>query len=190
MPLKFLAHKRLSKRIRPRFTWKDVKLPEPQIEILTDILEEIKPSGKQGLKKKPVAKKGMNIMFTGNAGKNQLRAASMLAKKGNLKLFRVDLGAVVSKYIGETEKNLAKLLSRAEQHDWILFFDEADALFGKRTKVKDSHDRFANREREGLIKQLESYSGVAILASNNRKTIDENFSRKVDYVIDFPDPDK
>ena len=103
-------------------------------------------------------------------------------------MFRVDLSRVVSKYIGETEKNLARLFDKAEHKDWILFFDEADALFGKRTEVRDAHDQYANQEVAYLLQRIESYAGLVILATNQRGNIDEAFLRRFQASVNFPMP--
>ncbi len=114
--------------------------------------------------------------------------ASLLGKSTGREVFRVDLSSVVSKYIGETEKNLASLFQKAEHKDWILFFDEADALFGKRTGVRDAHDRYANQEISYLLQRVETYNGLVILASNFMDNIDEAFLRRFQMVIHFPQP--
>ena len=116
--------------------------------------------------------------------------ASLLGKYSNRVVYKIDLSSVVSKYIGETEKNLEKVFVQAEEKNWLLFFDEADALFGKRTQVNDSHDRFANQETSYLLQRVELFPGVVILATNLKSNIDEAFSRRFQAVIHFPMPDK
>jgi SpoVK/Ycf46/Vps4 family AAA+-type ATPase len=128
------------------------------------------------------------MLFAGASGTGKTLAAEVIATELNLDLMRVDLSAVVSKYIGETEKNLASVFAAAEQADAVLLFDEADALFGKRTDVKDSHDRYANMEVSYLLQHMETYSGIAILATNRKENIDAPFLRRFQYVIDFPVP--
>lgn len=125
------------------------------------------------------------ILFTGGSEEVKALAAEGLANKLKLELFRVDLDAIVSKYIGETEKNLHRLFESARETRAILFFDEADALFGKRTKMRDSHDRFANLETNYLLQRIENYEGVAILATNHKERIDEAFIRHFRFVVDF-----
>lgn len=127
-------------------------------------------------------------LFVGENGADKSMAAEVLAKELDLDLFRVDLSAVVSKYIGETEKNLGRIFDAAEDGEWILFFDEADALFGSRSEVKDSHDRYANIEINYLLQRMERYHGLTILATNIKHTRDETFRRRFRYVVDFPTP--
>ena len=114
--------------------------------------------------------------------------ASLLGKETQRPVFRIDLSMVVSKYVGETEKNLSRVFDAAEDKDWILFFDEADALFGKRTKVQDSHDRYANQEVSYLLQRVEEYSGLVILATNFRGNLDDAFTRRFQSIINFPMP--
>ena len=133
-------------------------------------------------------KKGFNVLavFAGDDRTGKLKVVRALAKELNADLYRIDLSAVVSKYIGETEKNLRKLFDAAEEGGAILFFDEADALFGKRTEVKDSHDRYANVEINYLLQRMESYKGIAILASNVKSNLDSAFLRRLRFVVSFP----
>ena len=116
-------------------------------------------------------------------------AAEVIAHELQLDLYKIDLSSVVSKYIGETEKNLAKIFHEAETSNAILFFDEADALFGKRTKISDAHDRYANIETSYLLQRVEAYEGVVILATNLRENMDEAFTRRIKFIVDFPFPD-
>ncbi len=127
-------------------------------------------------------------LFAGECRTDKSMAAEMLAKELDLELLRVDLSAVVSKYIGETEKNLERILDAAEQGGWILFFDEADALFGRRSEVKDSHDRYANVEMSHLLQRMENYHGPMILSTSVKGNLDPAFIRRLRYVIDFPGP--
>ena len=131
---------------------------------------------------------GVKALFTGPSGTGKTLAAGWLATHLAMPLYRVDLASVTSKYIGETEKNLSQLLGRAEQEDVVLLFDEADSLFGKRTDVKDSNDRFANAQTNYLLQRIESYSGVVILTSNSKARFDPSFTRRLDMMIDFPLP--
>jgi SpoVK/Ycf46/Vps4 family AAA+-type ATPase len=132
-------------------------------------------------------KKGSSVVtvFAGGDSKSKIAAARVMAKELRLNLFRVDLSAVVNKYIGETEKNLRQLFDAAEHTNAVLFVDEADALFGKRSKVKDSHDRYANIEINYLLQRIEDYPGVVILATNLKSAIDSAFLRRLKYVVDF-----
>lgn len=129
---------------------------------------------------------GVTALFAGPSGTGKTMAAAVIARELGLTLDRVDLKRVVSKYIGETEKHLQQVFEEAERSGGLLFFDEADALFGKRTEVKDSHDRYANLEVAYLLQRMEAYSGLVILATNRRNAIDETFLRRLDYVIEFP----
>ncbi|MEJ2416719.1 MAG: ATP-binding protein [Exilibacterium sp.] len=131
---------------------------------------------------------GISALFSGESGTGKTMAAEVIANELDLNLYRIDLSAVVSKYIGETEKNLRKLFDAAEQGGAILFFDEADALFGKRSEVKDSHDRYANIEINYLLQRMESFSGLAILASNMKNALDTAFMRRLRFVVDFQFP--
>src|SRR5205085_11400937 len=128
-------------------------------------------------------------LFAGESGTGKTMAAQVLASELGLELFRVDLATVVSKYIGETEKNLEKIFGAADGSNAVLFFDEADALFGKRSEVSDSHDRYANIEVAYLLQRMEAYPGAVILATNFRRNIDDAFVRMLDFVIDFPFPE-
>lgn len=133
-------------------------------------------------------KPGYKALFYGPPGTGKTLTAALLGKCTGKDVFRIDLSTVVSKYIGETEKNLSKLFTRAEHKDWILFFDEADALFGKRTNVQDAHDRYANQETAYLLQRIEDYDGLVILASNHRQNIDSAFMRRFQSIICFPIP--
>ena len=139
-----------------------------------------------GMQKK--IKPGYRALFYGPPGTGKTLTATLLGKHTGKDVFRIDLSRVVSKYIGETEKNLAKLFDKAENKDWILFFDEADALFGKRTGIRDAHDKYANQEVAYLLQRVEGYAGLVILATNQRSNIDEAFTRRFQSVIHFPLP--
>jgi SpoVK/Ycf46/Vps4 family AAA+-type ATPase len=143
---------------------------------------------KSSEKQKRIAKK--ISLFTGTDGNGKTLAAETLARSTKKDLYRIDLSQIVSKYIGETEKNLEKIFKRAESKNWILFFDEADALFGKRTDVKDSHDRYANIEINYLLERIENYPGLVILSTNKKENIDNAFIRRLRYIIEFPSPTK
>lgn len=139
-----------------------------------------------GMKKK--LKLGYRVLFSGPPGTGKTLTASLLGKYTGKDVYKVDLSMVVSKFIGETEKNLANLFARAESKDWILFFDEADALFGKRTNVRDAHDKYANQEVSYLLQRVENYDGLVILSSNFKSNIDEAFVRRFQSIIQFPMP--
>jgi SpoVK/Ycf46/Vps4 family AAA+-type ATPase len=132
---------------------------------------------------------GISALFAGASGTGKTMAAEVMANHLRLNLYRIDLSAVVSKYIGETEKNLRRLFDAAEDGGAILFFDEADALFGKRSEVKDSHDRYANIEINYLLQRMEAYRGLAILATNMKSALDQAFMRRLRFIVNFPFPD-
>ena len=131
------------------------------------------------------SRKGYPVLFYGQ-GKDKAAVAMLLGKVSGTDVYRIDLSNVVSKYIGETEKNLASVFEKAENKNWILFFDEADALFGKRADVRDAHDRYANLEVAYLLKRMEEYNGMVILATRIKNNIDDAFIRRFSYVINFP----
>jgi AAA+ superfamily predicted ATPase len=133
-------------------------------------------------------KPGYRAMFHGPPGTGKTLTATLLGKQTDCDVFRIDLSRVVSKYIGETEKNLSKLFDKAENKNWILFFDEADALFGKRTDIRDAHDKYANQEAAYLLQRIETYGGLVILATNQRGNIDDAFLRRFQAAIQFPMP--
>ncbi|WP_298420560.1 ATP-binding protein [uncultured Kordia sp.] len=131
---------------------------------------------------------GYKVMFFGAPGVGKTLTASLMGKHTNKDVYRIDLSLVISKYIGETEKNLSQLFNKAKNKDWILFFDEADAIFGKRTGVRDAHDKYANQEVSFLLQRIESHSGLVILASNYRSNIDKAFTRRFQSIIEFENP--
>lgn len=133
-------------------------------------------------------KPGYRVMFFGSSGTGKTLTASLLGKFTGKEVYRVDLSLIVSKYIGETEKNLAKLFDRASNKDWILFFDEADSIFGKRTSVKDAHDKYANQEVSYLLQRIESHPGLVIIATNLKNNIDVAFTRRFHSMIEFEQP--
>jgi SpoVK/Ycf46/Vps4 family AAA+-type ATPase len=132
--------------------------------------------------------KGLNALFAGPSGTGKTMAAEIIAGELGLDLYKIGLSGVISKYIGETEKNLSRIFSEAETSNAILFFDEADALFGKRSEVRDSHDRYANIEISYLLQKMEEYEGVVILATNLRKNMDDAFVRRMHFTVEFPFP--
>jgi SpoVK/Ycf46/Vps4 family AAA+-type ATPase len=134
-------------------------------------------------------KAGYRVLFYGPPGTGKTLTASLLGKTAGLDVYRIDLSMVVSKYIGETEKNLANIFDQAENKNWLLFFDEADALFGKRTQTTSSNDRHANQEVSYLLQRIEDYPGVVILATNLKANLDEAFTRRFQSMIYFPIPD-
>lgn len=181
----------LAIKITPRYTWDKIILPPDPMQQLHEIADRLKHAiqvyeewGFEG----GIAR-GLTVLFAGQSGTGKTMAAEVLANDLGLEIFKIDLSSVVSKYIGETEKNLATIFDEATQSNAILFFDEADALFGKRTEVNDSHDRYANIEVGYLLQRLETYDGIGILATNLRQNIDEAFTRRMDFLVDFPFPE-
>jgi hypothetical protein len=192
-----LAHTRpaldqLAQRVEPKAGWDDLKLPDSEKALLRQIADQVAQRttvyDDWGFRQRMNRGLSISALFTGESGTGKTMAAEVLARELGLSLYRIDLSAVVSKYIGETEKNLRKLFDAAEGGGTILFFDEADALFGKRSEVKDSHDRYANIEVNYLLQRLESFSGLAILATNMKGALDSAFLRRLRFVINFPFP--
>lgn len=180
-----------AKRIETEMDWDDLVLDPLTMENVLEIKAWLAHGDtllyELGLAKK--LKPGYRSLFYGPPGTGKTLTASLLGKSFERDVYRIDLSAVISKYIGETEKNLEKIFQKAELRDWILFFDEADALFGKRTKISSSHDRFANQEVSYLLQRVEDYPGVVILASNMRANLDDAFVRRFQSIIHFPMPD-
>lgn len=180
-------------RIKPVYTWEQLILPPETIGLLQNACNQMKYRyrvyGDWGFEKRLAYGKGLSMLFSGLPGTGKTMAAQVIAAELNLELYRIDLAQVVSKYIGETEKNLRRIFNEAESSNAILFFDEADALFGKRSEVKDSHDRYANIEIAYLLQKVEEYEGISILATNLSKNMDEAFVRRITYIVEFPFPD-
>jgi SpoVK/Ycf46/Vps4 family AAA+-type ATPase len=143
-----------------------------------------------GFDRKLALGKGLTILFSGSSGTGKTMAADIIAGELGLNLYKIDLSTVVSKYIGETEKNLSLVFQEAESSHSVLFFDEADALFGKRSDVKDAHDRYANIETGYLLQRMEEYEGIVILATNLQKNMDDAFIRRLQFSINFPSPNE
>jgi SpoVK/Ycf46/Vps4 family AAA+-type ATPase len=183
----------LAERVTPCYTWDDIVLPEDAScqlrEIAAQVAHRFHVYETWGFGTKLSRGRGLSALFAGPSGTGKTMAAEILAHHLHLDLYRIDLAGVVSKYIGETEKNLRKVFDAAEQGGAILFFDEADALFGKRTEVKDSHDRYANIEVNYLLQRMEGYRGLAILATNRKAALDRAFLRRLRFLVDFPSPD-
>jgi len=184
----------LAQLIEPRRSWDDLILPDDALaqlhEIASRFLHQDQVLDDWGFAGKLSYGTGTTVLFAGPSGTGKTMAAEVLAHALGLDLYRIDLAAVVSKYIGETEKNLDRLFNAADQANAVLFFDEADALFGKRTEVKDSHDRYANLEISYLLQKMEQYQGIAILASNLRQNLDDAFVRRLAFIVHFPFPDE
>lgn len=183
---------KLAQRIDPKVTWDDIVLLDEDRTLLQQIAAQVEQRSrvyeKWGFRQKMNRGLGISVLFAGESGTGKTMAAEVMANHLNLNLYRIDLSAVVSKYIGETEKNLRRLFDAAEDGGAILFFDEADALFGKRSEVKDSHDRYANIEINYLLQRMESYRGLAILATNMKKALDLAFMRRLRFTVNFPFP--
>jgi len=183
----------LAQRVEARACWADLVLPHSQVETLGQIAIHVRQravvNDRWGFAAKHARGLGMTAMFAGSSGTGKTMAAEILAAELDLDLYKVDLASVVSKYIGETEKNLRAIFDGAEQSGAILLFDEADALFGKRSEVRDSHDRYANLEVSYLLQQMESYRGVAILTTNMQHAVDPAFMRRIRFIVQFPFPD-
>jgi vesicle-fusing ATPase len=183
----------LAERIEPRAGWDDLVLPEGQVAMLRDLVTQVRHRATVyedwGFAETSNRGFGVTALFTGESGTGKTMAAEVIADDLALDLFRIDLSAVVSKYIGETEKNLRSLFDAAEAGGAVLLFDEADALFGKRSDVKDSHDRYANLEVAYLLQRMEAYRGLAILTTNLRSNVDRAFLRRLRFVVQFPFPD-
>ena len=183
-----------ARRIETRYTLADIVLSPDSTAQLREILARIRHQAivleRWGFGKKHARQSGVSVLFAGPPGTGKTMAAEVIAGELGLELFRIDLSAVVSKYIGETEKNLEVVFRAADRGDAVLLFDEADALFGKRSEVKDAHDRHANVEIAYLLQRLESYEGLAILTTNLRGNIDEAFLRRLDHILEFPLPEE
>ena len=182
----------LAQRIEPKASWDDIKLPDNETNLLHQIADQVAQRSTVyddwGFRERMNRGLSISALFAGESGTGKTMAAEVIAKALGLSLYRIDLSAVVSKYIGETEKNLRKLFDAAEEGGTILFFDEADALFGRRSEVKDSHDRYANIEVNYLLQRLESFHGLAILATNMKSALDTAFLRRIRFVVNFPFP--
>lgn len=183
---------RLAQRLRPVATWDDIVLPDDQLGLLHQLADQVARRttvyDDWGFRERMNRGLGISALFSGESGTGKTMAAEVIANHLRLALYRIDLSAVVSKYIGETEKNLRRLFDAAEDGGAILFFDEADALFGKRSEVRDSHDRYANIEINYLLQRIESYRGLAILATNMKSALDPAFMRRLRFVVNFPFP--
>jgi vesicle-fusing ATPase len=183
----------LADRIDPAATWEDIVLPAGHTELLREIVRHVRHRTqvyeRWGFAGASTRGLGVTALFAGESGTGKTLAAEVLARELGLDLYRIDLAATVSKYIGETEKNLRRLFAAAEASGAVLLFDEADALFGKRGEVKDGHDRYANLEVAYLLQRMESYRGLAILTTNLRSNVDRAFMRRLRFVVQFPFPD-
>lgn len=184
----------LIERIEPVASWNEIVLPQTQKQILKELVIQVKQRNKVyyewGFSKMGSRGLGISALFTGESGTGKTMASEVLANELQLDLYKIDLSQVVNKYIGETEKNLKRIFDAAEEGGAILLFDEADALFGKRSDVKDSHDRYSNIEVSYLLQRMETYRGLAILTTNMKSAIDTAFLRRIRFVVNFSYPDQ
>jgi hypothetical protein len=184
----------LAQRVESRVDFGDLVLPPSQAQLLHEIAEHLNHRrtvyGEWGLGGKSARGQGLCVLFAGESGTGKTLAAEAIANEAALDLYRIDLATVVSKYIGETEKNIKTLFDAAEASGAVLLFDEADALYGKRSEVKDSHDRYANIEVAYLLQRVEAYRGLAILTTNFRSALDRAFLRRIRFIVQFPFPDE
>lgn len=184
----------LALHITPRYGWQDLVLVAEKLTQLQEICSQARYRYRVlddwGFDRKLSHGKGLSVLFCGPPGTGKTMAAEAIALDLQVDLYKVDLSGVVSKYIGETEKNLARIFQEAENSNAILFFDEADALFGKRTEVSDAHDRYANIETSYLLQKMEDYAGIVILATNLRDNMDDAFTRRLRFIVEFPFPDE
>ncbi len=184
----------LAQKIEAKYTWDDIVLADDAMAQLWELCQRVvhrhRVLGEWGFDRKLSLGKGVNALFAGSSGTGKTMAAEIIANELGLDLYRIDLSGVVSKYIGETEKNLDKIFRAAADANAILFFDEADALFGKRSEVRDSHDRYANIEISYLLQKMEQFEGITILATNLRQNLDEAFTRRLAFMVHFPFPDE
>jgi SpoVK/Ycf46/Vps4 family AAA+-type ATPase len=185
---------KMARKIEPGLAWQQIVLPPDQLTQLREICDQAGHRhvvfGAWGFGRRMSLGKGLNALFSGPPGTGKTMAAEVVAHELGLDLYKIDLSQMVSKYIGETEKNLDRVFAAAESSNSILFFDEADALFGKRSEVRDSHDRYANVEVSYLLQKMEEYEGIAILASNLRQHVDQAFLRRLAFTVHFPFPDE
>jgi hypothetical protein len=182
----------LAQRLEPKATWDDIVLPPAEMELLRRMARQVEERQtvyeEWGFGRRMSRGLGIAALFAGDSGTGKTMAAEVMANELRLNLYRIDLSAVVSKYIGETEKNLRRVFDAAEEGGAILFFDEADALFGKRSEIRDSHDRYANIEVNYLLQRMEAFRGLAILATNLKGALDLAFVRRLRFIVDFPFP--
>jgi SpoVK/Ycf46/Vps4 family AAA+-type ATPase len=185
--------KELAQRLEPRYDWDDLVLPAAVVRHLRDLAAQVSHRThvyeRLGFGAKLGRGRGISALFAGPSGTGKTMAAEVMARELTLDLYRIDLSVVIDKYVGETEKRLRRVFDAAERSGAILFFDEADALFGKRSEVRDSHDRYANIEIDYLLQRMEDYRGLAILATNRKASLDRAFLRRLRFLVDFPFPD-
>jgi hypothetical protein len=184
----------LARKIDPIFRWDDLILPQHALSQLGELHDRVaqrqRVLGEWGFNRVLALGRGICALFAGPSGTGKTMAADVVARELGLDLYKIDLATVVSKYIGETEKNLERIFDAAESANAVLFFDEADAIFGKRSEVRDAHDRYANIEIAYLLQKMEQYDGIAILATNLRENLDDAFLRRLHFIVEFPMPDE
>jgi SpoVK/Ycf46/Vps4 family AAA+-type ATPase len=164
-------------------SWEQLELEQESLQQLKDVIIAERSNVTDASPKEQA--KGSKVLFHGASGTGKTLAAAVIARELERPVYRVDLSMIESKYVGETEKNLESLFAEAENKNWVLFFDEADALFGKRTEVKDAHDRYANMDTAYLLQKIEDHNGLVILATNKKQNIDPAFLRRIRYKVDF-----
>ncbi|MFI0607097.1 MAG: ATP-binding protein [Anaerolineae bacterium] len=184
----------LARQILPIYGWEDIVLPADQLSQLHELSDSVRFQPTVyvdwGFERKMARGKGTSALFTGPSGTGKTMSAEIVANALGLDLYKIELSGVVSKYIGETEKNLERIFEEAQRSNAILFFDEADALFGKRSETNDAHDRYANIEVSYLLQRMEEYEGITVLATNFRSNLDEAFVRRLRFQVDFPFPEE
>jgi SpoVK/Ycf46/Vps4 family AAA+-type ATPase len=184
----------LAVKVQPGYRWEDIILPRDQMEQLHEICNYSEHYhtvyDTWGFGRKLSLGKGLKVLFAGPSGTGKTMAAEVIANELKIDLYKIDLSTIVSKYIGETEKNLDKIFREGQTANAILFFDEADALFGKRSEVRDAHDRYANIETAYLLQKMDEYEGTVILATNLRKNMDDAFARRMHFSLEFPLPEE
>jgi len=185
----------VAQRMKAKADWKQLRLPKEQVTLLHQITDYVKQRNRIiegfGLPDKMKRGVGISALFAGKSGTGKTMAAQVIANDLKLDLYRIDLSAVVGKYIGETEKNLDRLFdAAADDSNAILLFDEADALLDKRSDVKDAHDRYANMPIAYLLQRIESYQGLVILSTNSKESLDKTFLRRIRFIVDFPVPER
>lgn len=184
----------LARRMKCRYGWNDIVLAHEQFKMLKEICAQVHNRAlvyeRWGFDKKLSNGKGLNVVFAGVPGTGKTMSAEIMGTELGLDMYKIELSHMVSKYIGETEKNLERVFTEAGESNAILFFDEADSIFGKRSEVKDAHDRYANMETAYLLQKMEEYEGIVVLATNLRKNMDDAFIRRMHFVIEFPFPEE
>jgi SpoVK/Ycf46/Vps4 family AAA+-type ATPase len=184
---------KLARKLLPRYQWPDIVLPRNAVGQLREVCQQVRHRRtvyvSWGFEQKLSLSKGLSVLLYGQSGCGKTMAVEIISNELEMETYKIDLSTVVSKYIGETEKNLSRIFEEAESSNCILFFDEADALFGKRSEVKDAHDRYANIEISYLLQRMEEFEGLVVLATNLRKNIDDGFFRRMHFAIEFPFPD-